>query len=117
MVYKVFDEKTCGTVKNEVIYNKKLAKKLHKPIFRKFAKRKAHSPFSDNIWGADLAYMQLINKLNKEPRSLLCGIDIYSKYAWIIPLKDKKGITLINGFQKMLNESKRKPNYFRRIMI
>ena len=61
--------------------------------------------------------MQLINKLNKESRFLLCGIDIYSKYAWVILLKDKKGITIINGFQKMLNESQRKPNHFRRIMI
>ena len=117
MVYKVFDKKTCETVKNEVIYNKKLAKKLRKPIFRKFEKRKAHSTFADNIWGADLPYMQLINKLNKESKFLLCGIDIYSKYAWVIPLKDKNEITIINGFQRMLNESKRKPNHFRRIMI
>ena len=114
---KFLIKKTCGTVKNEVIYNKKLAKKLRKPIFRKFEKRKAHSTFADNIWGADLAYMQLINKLNKESKFLLCGIDIYSKYAWVIPLKDKNEITIINGFQRMLNESKRKPNHFRRIMI
>ena len=48
--------------------------------------------------------MQLISKF------LLCVIDIYSKYAWIIPLKDKKGITITNAFEKILNESERKSN-------
>ena len=54
--------------------------------------------------------MQLINKFNKGFRLLLCVIDIYSKYAWVIPLKDKKGIMLTNAFQKILDESNRKPN-------
>ena len=60
--------------------------------------------------GVDLAHMQLISKLNKEFRFLLCVIDIYSKYAWVIPLKDKKGIAIINAFQKILKESNCKPN-------
>ena len=54
--------------------------------------------------------MQLISKFNKRFRFLLCAIDIYSKYAWIIPLKDKKEIAVTNAFQKILNESNRKPN-------
>ena len=54
--------------------------------------------------------MQLISKFNKGFRFLLCVIDIYSKYAWIIPLKDKKEITISNAFQKVLDESNRKPN-------
>ena len=54
--------------------------------------------------------MQLMSKLNKGFRFLLCVIGIYSKYAWVIPLKDEKGITLTNAFQKTLNESKRKSN-------
>ena len=54
--------------------------------------------------------MQLISKFNKRIRFLLCVIDIYSKYAWVTPLKDKKGITIANAFQRILNESKRKPN-------
>ena len=54
--------------------------------------------------------MQLISKFNKGIRFLLCVIDIFWKYAWIIPLKDKKGITITNAFQKILKESKRKPN-------
>ena len=73
-------------------------------------KRKVHSPFIENTWGADLADMQLISKFNKECRSLLRVIDIYSKYAWVIPLKDKKLNTITNAFQKRLDESNRKPN-------
>ena len=53
--------------------------------------------------------MRLISKFNKRMRFLLCFIDIFSKYAWVIPLKDKKGVTITNAFQKLLNESKRKP--------
>ena len=54
--------------------------------------------------------MQLISKFNKGFRFLLCAIDVYSKYAWDISLKDKKGIIITNGFQKILDESKGKPN-------
>ena len=53
--------------------------------------------------------MQLLSKYNKGYRFLLCVIDIYSKYAWVIPLKDKKGISIVNGFQKIINDSKRRP--------
>ena len=87
-----------GTIKNEIISNKELAEELHKPIIRKFNKRKVHSPFIENIWGADLAHMQLISKFNKGFLFLLCVIDIYSKYAWVIPLNDKKAITITNAF-------------------
>ena len=90
-------------IKNENVSNKKLAEELHKPITRKFKKRKVHSSFIDNIWGDDLADMQLISKFNKGIRFLLCVIDIFSKYAWIIPLKDKKDTTITNAFQKILN--------------
>ena len=69
-----------------------------------------HSPFRDNIWGVDLADIQLLSKFNKGFRFLLCVIDIFSKYAWVIPLKDKKGISTVNAFQKILKESNRKPN-------
>ena len=54
--------------------------------------------------------MQLISKFNKGFRFLLCVIDIFSKYAWVVPLKDKKGITITNAFQNILKESNRKPN-------
>ena len=87
-----------------------LAEELQKPIIRKFKKLKVYSSYEDNIWGADLADMQFISKFNKGFRFLLCVIDIYSKYAWVVPLKDKKGITITNGFQKILDESKQKSN-------
>ena len=54
--------------------------------------------------------MQLINKFNKRTRFLLCVIDIFSKYAWVAPLKDKKGGTIVNAFQKVLNKSDSKPS-------
>ena len=68
-----------------------------------------YSSSKDNIWGVDLADMQLLSKYNKGFRFLLCVIDICSKYAWVIPLKDKKGISIVNAFQ-ILKESNRKPN-------
>ena len=90
--------------------NQQLAEELHKPIIKRFKKRKVYSPFKDNIWGADLADMQLIIKFNKEFRFLLCVIDIFSKYAWVVPLKDKKGVSIVIAFQKILKQSNRKQN-------
>ena len=54
--------------------------------------------------------MQLIFKFNKGFRFLLCVIDVFSKYARVVPLKDKKGISIVNAFRKILKESDRKPN-------
>ena len=54
--------------------------------------------------------MQLISRFNKGFRLLLRVIDIFSKYAWVVPLKDKKGVSVVNAFQKFLKESNRKPN-------
>ena len=69
-----------------------------------------HSSFRDNIWGVDLADMQLLSKFNKGFKFLLCAIDIFRKYAWVVPLKNKKGISIVNALQIILKESKRKPN-------
>ena len=90
--------------------NYQLANELHKRIIRKFIKRKVYSGFKDNIWGIDLADVQLLSKFNKGFRFLLCVIDIFSKYAWVVPLKDKKGVSIVNAFQKILDDSNRKPN-------
>ena len=60
--------------------------------------------------GCRLADMQLISKFNKRFRFLLCFIDIFSKYAWVVPLKDKNGVSIVNAFQKILKKSDRKPN-------
>ena len=111
MVYKFFDKKSKGSGVNIPLeFNEQLAKELHKPIIRKLKKRKVYSGFKDNILGADLADMQLISKFNKGFRFLLCVIDIFSKYAWVVPLKDKKGVSIVNAFQKILDKSGRKPN-------
>ena len=64
-----------------MLENEQLVEELHEPIIRKFKKRKVHSVFKDNIWGANLEDMQLISKFSKRRRFLLCVIDIFSKYA------------------------------------
>ena len=106
MVCKFFDKKSKGSGLKE---NQQLADELHKPIIRKFKKRKVYSSFKDNIWDVDLADMQL-SKYNKGIICILCAIDLFSKSAWVVPLKDKKGATITNSFQNILNSSKRKPN-------
>ena len=68
-----------------------------------------YSSFRDNIWGVDLADKQLLSKYNKRIKYLLCAIYFFSKNAWIIPLKDKKGTSIVNAFQKIITEG-RKPN-------
>ena len=122
MVYKFYDSKVASPDKKSVEsgakrintritpQNEQLAEELHKPIIRKFKKRKVYSTFKDNIWGVDLADMQLLSKYNKGIRFLLCVIDIFSKYAWFVPLKDKKGINIVKAFQSILKQSNRKPN-------
>ena len=114
MVYKFFEGSGVTLANKSAIKsiprNEKLAEELHKPIIRKIKNRKVYSAFKDNIWAAALADMQLISKVNKGFRFLLCVIDIYSKYAWVVPLKDKKGVSIVNAFQSILKKSNRKPN-------
>ena len=92
MVYKTFDKKSKGSgIKNEIKENQQLANELHKPIIRKIKKRKkVYSYFKDNIWGCDLADMELISKYNEGIKYLLSAIDLFSRYAFVVPLKDKK---------------------------
>ena len=97
MVYKFFDKKSKGSGAKHVntkliLQNGQLADELHKPVIRKFKKRKVYSAFRDNIWAADLADIQLLSRYNKGIRFLLCVIDIFSKYACVVPLKDKKKV-------------------------
>ena len=86
-------------VKNEIMSNKELAEESCKPILRKFEKQKVHSSFIDNVCGVDLGDMQLIREFNKRNSFLLYFVAIYSKHAWVFPLNDKNGITIIKGFQ------------------
>ena len=86
-------------IENENMSNKELAGELHNSVIWKFKKRKVHSLFINNIWSADLADVQLISKFNKGIRFLLCAFYIFSKYVRVIPLKDKKYITITNAVQ------------------
>ena len=77
-------------------------------LFENSKKRKVYSSFRDNIWGADLADMQSLSKYNKGNKYLLlCAIDLFSK--WVVPIKDKKGISIVTAFQKIISKG-RKPN-------
>ena len=105
MVYKFFDKKSMGSgIKKDTKKSSSLilADELHKPVIKKFNKKKVYSQFKDNIWGVDLADMQSLSKKNKNIKYLLCAIDLYSKYAFVVPLKDKKGISVTNGFNKII---------------
>ena len=124
MVYKLFDKKSTAEpsalartgsgfkkLKNTTKpISSILADELHKPIIRKFKKRKVYSQFKDNIWGIDLADMQSLSSKNKGIRYLLCAIDLFSKHALVIPLKDKKRISIVNAFNEIIKQSNRKPN-------
>ena len=103
MVYKFFDEEVVLICRESCI---------NWLIIRNLKKGTVHSRFIDNIWGADLADMQLISKFNKRYRFLLCVIDIFSKHAWVVPLKDEKDVRIVDAFQKILNDSNRKPNKY-----
>ena len=110
MVYKFFDKKSKGSGAKHfntklIPQNQQLAEELQKPIIIKFEKGRVYSTFKDNIWGVDLADMQLLSKYNKGIRFFLCVIDIFSKYAWVVPLKDKKGISVAKAFQSILKQS------------
>ena len=98
MVYKFFDKKLKGIGIKE---NQQVANELHKPIVRLFKKRKVHSSLKDNIWGVDLADRQLISKYNNGFRYFLCVINLLSKYAFVVPLKDKKELLLLMHFKKV----------------
>ena len=87
MVYKFYDKKSSGRgVDAEPNYQ--LANELYRQIIRKFERRKVYSSFRDNFWVVDLADMQSFSKNNKRIKYLLCSIYLFSKYAWVVPLKD-----------------------------
>ena len=79
-------------------------------LLKKLKKRKVYSQFKGNIWGVDLADMQSLSRKNKGIKYLLCAIDLFSKYAFVILFKDKKGISIVNAFDKIIKQSNRKPN-------
>ena len=108
MVYKLFDKKSSGSgVATEPNYQ--LVNELHRKIIRKFKRQKVYSSFRDNIWGVDLAYMLSLSKYNKGIKYLMRAIYLFNKYLWVVPLKDKRGITIVNVFRKIISKG-HKPN-------
>ena len=99
MVYKFFHKKSSG---NGMVNkpNFQLANERHKPIIRKLKKRKVDSSFKDNIWGVVLADIQSLSNYKNLIKYLLCAIDLFSKYAWVVPIKDKKELVLLMHFKK-----------------
>ena len=90
-------------------WSQQLAEELHKPITRNFRKRRVISYGVDKIWAADLVEIQKYSKSNKGIKYLLMVIDVFSKYGWIIPLKDKKTESVRLAFDHIFKNSKRKP--------
>ena len=78
-------------------------------IIRKFKRRKVYSSFRDNIWGVDLADVESLSNYNRGIKYLLYAIDIFSKYALVVPLKDKKRTSIVNASHKIISKG-RKPN-------
>ena len=78
-----------------------LAEELHKPIRRKFTKRRVFAKGIDEIWAADLVEMQRFSDWNKGIKYLLMVIDVFSKFGWIEPLENKKGETVASAFEKI----------------
>ena len=113
MVCKFFDKNSSGsgaaTLANKSALNSvpnyQPVNELYKQIIRKFKGRKLYSSFKDNIWGVDLADMQSLCKNNRGIKYLLCAIDLFSKYKWVVSLKNKRGVSIVNVFQKTLNIS------------
>ena len=103
MVYKFFNERTKVSGinnKGNLLVNSQLAEELHKPIIKNFKRRKVYCSSKDDIWGVDLADMQLMSKYNKAIRYLLCVIDLFSRYAWVIPRKNKKEKVLLKDLKR-----------------
>ena len=90
-------------------WSQQLAEELHKPITRNFRKRRVISYGIDEIWAGDLVEMQKYSKWNKGIKYLLTIIDVFSKYGWIVPLKDKKTESVSLAFDRIFEKSKRKP--------
>ena len=87
-------------------WQQQLAEELHKPIKRNFTRRRVLVNHVDEVWCSDLVEMQQFSKWNEGYRYLLMVLDVFSKYGWIIPLKDKKGETVSEAFKTILIEGR-----------
>ena len=94
MVNKIFDNKT----RLRISVNEQLAEKLYKTVIKQLKRRKVYARFKENIWAADLADLESLSAKNKNVKYLLRVIDIFTKYAWVKPLTEKKGKTVPIAF-------------------
>ena len=104
---KSFSDKKTSRGEDKSKRNYQLANELYRQIIRKFRRRKVYSSFRDNIWGAFLADIQSLSKYKKGMKYLLCAVDLFSKYAWVFHLKDKRGITMVNAFPKIISKERK----------
>ena len=88
----------------EISWQQQLADELHKPIKRNFTRRRVITNGIDKIWCSDLVEMQQFSKWNKGYRYLLMVLDLFSRYGWIVTLKDKKGETVTEAFKTIFKE-------------
>ncbi len=95
---------------DEKTYFKILTKELHRPVNRKFKRAQVITSGINDIFAADLVDMQQFAAENDGFKYMLTVIDCFSRYAWAIPIKDKKGDTVLNAFKELVSKSKRKPN-------
>ena len=91
------------------VMSEELADELHKPIRKKFARRRVISNHVDDIWAADLVDMQYYSRSNKGYKYILMIIDVFSKYGWAEPLKNKKGVEIVRAFTKIWNSGQTPP--------
>ena len=91
------------------VMSEELADELHKPIRKKFARRRVISNHVDDIWAADLVDMQYYSRSNKGYKYILMIIDVFSKYGWAEPLKNKKGVEIVGAFTKIWNSGQTPP--------
>ena len=107
MVYKFNDKKTgsraIATDKLRANVNEVLVQELHKPVIKKFKRRKVYAMFKDNIWAADLPEIGSLYSFNRDAKYLLCVIHVFTKYDWVKPLADKKTKTVLNAFIRIAN--------------
>lgn len=107
MVYKFFEKK----IQMGQGWNETLAEELHKPVRHTFQRRRVIVNSIDDVWGADLVDMREWKNENKGYSYLLTIIDVLSKYAWAVPLTDKKGETVKEALGNVISDSGRKPHH------
>ena len=91
-------------VKKKNRWKEKLADELHKPIKRKFPRRSVIVFDKDEIWLANLVDMQAFSSCNKGFKYILTVFDVFSKYAWAVPIKDKSAASVTKAFEKIISD-------------